>query len=252
MDAAEVRERFDADVRSHPPPQVGRQSAWFDGVLRHTGSYNFVDWWDFGADRAFEIAAREAAFYRPLGELKWKVYDHDAPANLGAALAAAGFVAERRETFLALDLADPRAWPAPPAGIEVRQVADRAGVEDMIAVSEAAFGAASWNADALTERLTDPGLEMYVVYADGQPVTSGRLELFEGTPFAGLYGGGTMPAFRGRGAYRALVAARAAAAQRRGFRYLATDARDTSRPILERVGFEPVVPLTSWWLRQTG
>lgn len=249
MDVREVRDRFDAEVRAHPPPQVGRRTAWVDGVLRHTGGYNFVDWWDFGADRAFEIAAREAAFYRPLGDMKWKVYDHDAPANLGVALAAAGFVAERRETFLALDLDDPRDWPPPPAGIEVRRVADRAGVADLIAVTEAAFGAASWNPDALAERLADPGLAMYVVYSDGRPVTSGRLELFAGTAFAGLYGGGTAPEFRGRGAYRELVAARAAEARRAGYRYLATDARDTSRPILERLGFEPIDQLTSWWLR---
>jgi GNAT superfamily N-acetyltransferase len=252
MDARQVQDRFDCEVRANPPPQIGRDTAWFDGVLRHTGSYNFVDWWDFAAERAFEIAAREAAFYRPLGDLKWKVYSHDAPPNLGEALAAAGFVAEGFETCLALDLENPPDWPAPPAGVEVRRVADRAGVAEMVAVNEAAFGRASWNVDALTQRLADPGVGMYVAYADGRPVTSGRLELFDGTSFAGLYGGGTLPDFRGRGVYRALVAARAAEAQRRGFRYLATDARETSRPILQRLGFEPIGQLTSWWLRGPG
>jgi hypothetical protein len=250
MDAAEIRARFDREVRADPPAQLGRVTAWTDGVLRHTGAYNFVDWWDFGEDRAFEIAAREAAFYGALGGgLKWKVYDHDRPANLGAALAAAGFVAAQRETFMAFDLEAPTAWGAAPEGVEVRRIADRAGVADFMEVHDAAFGEpGSWTVDFLASRLADPTLAIYVAYVDGAPATGGRLELVPGTSFAGLYGGGTVPAFRGRGVYRALVAARAAEARRRGFRTLIVDARETSRPILQRLGFQPIVPLTPWRL----
>jgi predicted acetyltransferase len=49
--------------------------------------------------------------------------------------------------------------------------------------------------------------------------------------------GGTHPDWRGRGAYRALVRARWDEAARRGVPVLATHARPTSRPILERLGF---------------
>ena len=250
MDAAEVRARFDAEVRANPPAQIGRRTEWFDGVLRHTLSYNFIDWWDFGPDRAFEIAKREAAVYRPLADLKWKVYSHDAPANLGPALEAAGFAIEGRETFLALDLESPPAWPAPPDGVEVRRIIDSAGVADMTAVNAAAFGEpGNWTVEFLTQRLVDPTLSLWVAYADGRPVTSGRLELCPGTVFAGIYGGGTVPDFRGRGVYRALVAARAEEARRKGYRWLTVDARPTSRPILLRLGFEPISELTAWWLR---
>ena len=250
MDAREIRERFDREVRAKPPAQVGRRTEWFGGVLRHTISYNFIDWWDFGADQAFEVAAREAAFYRPLGDLKWKVYSHDKPANLGAALEAAGFVVGGRETFLALDLASTLAWPDPPDGVEVRRIEDRAGVADMMGVNAAAFGEpGTWTVDFLTARLADPTLSIYVAYADGRPVTSGRLEFCPGTAFAGIYGGGTVPDFRGRGVYRALVGARAEEARRRGYRYLTVDARSTSRPILLRLGFEPISELTAWRLR---
>ena len=55
-----------------------------------------------------------------------------------------------------------------------------------------------------------------------------------------LFGGATLPAARGRGAYRALVAARAAEAEKRGTPTLVTHAGQMSRPILERLGFEPV------------
>ncbi len=57
-----------------------------------------------------------------------------------------------------------------------------------------------------------------------------------------------MPDHQGRGVYRALVAARAAEARRRGVRYLTVDARETSRPILERLGFQPLATVRGWTL----
>jgi len=65
-----------------------------------------------------------------------------------------------------------------------------------------------------------------------------------GTEFATLWGGATLPAWRGRGIYRATVAYRASLAARRGFRYVQVDASDASRPILERLGFVAVTTTT--------
>jgi GNAT superfamily N-acetyltransferase len=67
-----------------------------------------------------------------------------------------------------------------------------------------------------------------------------------GTRFAGLWGGGTVEAHRGRGIYRALVAQRARAAVDRGYRYLQVDASSQSRPILERLGFHPLSTTTPY------
>jgi predicted acetyltransferase len=55
-----------------------------------------------------------------------------------------------------------------------------------------------------------------------------------------LFGGATVEPARGRGAYRALVAARAREAQERGTPALVVHAGAMSRPILERLGFEQV------------
>lgn len=63
------------------------------------------------------------------------------------------------------------------------------------------------------------------------------MELHPGSGFAGLWGGGTVPAWRGKGIYRALVAHRARSAAEGGYRYLQVDASDQSRPILQRLGF---------------
>lgn len=76
-----------------------------------------------------------------------------------------------------------------------------------------------------------------VAMAGDRPVSSARLELPPGSAFAGLWGGGTVREWRGRGVCRTLVAHRARIAAERGHRYLQADASDQSRPILRRLGF---------------
>ncbi len=61
------------------------------------------------------------------------------------------------------------------------------------------------------------------------------------TPWAMVLGGGaTLPEARGRGAYRALLAARWQEAQRRGTPWIVIQAGAMSRPILQRLGFQEV------------
>jgi len=248
MDRAAILALYDAEIRTDPPAEVGVERVWADGVLRIVGAYNFIGWWTFGADEAAAAVAREAAFFRDKG-VQWQVFDHDGPANLAAALAAAGFENDAPETFLALDLDQISPDFAPPAGIEVRQVTDRAGVADLMAVSGAAFGRDEpWRLEQLAGLLGGPTQALFVAYDGDVPVSSGRLALAPGRAFAGLYGGGTRPDYQGRGVYLALVAARAAEARRRGHRYLTVDARETSRPILQRIGFEPLTTLRDWTL----
>ncbi|MEO7059706.1 MAG: GNAT family N-acetyltransferase, partial [Lapillicoccus sp.] len=84
---------------------------------------------------------------------------------------------------------------------------------------------------------TPPTCTAVVAWAGHTPICSGRLELHHGTDFASIWGGGTLPEWRGRGVFRALVAHRAREAAARGFRYLQVDASPESRPILGRLGF---------------
>jgi GNAT superfamily N-acetyltransferase len=89
---------------------------------------------------------------------------------------------------------------------------------------------------------------MVVAVADGEPVCAARMEFCPGTGFAGLWGGGTLPAWRGKGIYRALVAHRAREAAAAGYQYLQVDASDLSRPILERLGFAVLSTTTPYLL----
>jgi len=85
--------------------------------------------------------------------------------------------------------------------------------------------------------------------AGDEPVSQARIEFPSTGEFAGLWGGGTVVAWRGRGIYRAMVAYRAALAAERGYRYLTVDASPDSRPILERLGFT-VLSTTTPYLRR--
>jgi GNAT superfamily N-acetyltransferase len=85
------------------------------------------------------------------------------------------------------------------------------------------------------ERLRSDNGAAYLAYVDGEAVGSGDM-LF--LPFCGfLSGASTLPDFRGRGAFRALVRARWDDAVRRGTPALVVGAGKMSRPILGRIGF---------------
>ncbi|MFE0517291.1 GNAT family N-acetyltransferase, partial [Streptomyces sp. NPDC058964] len=99
----------------------------------------------------------------------------------------------------------------------------------------------------LARLAADPGTIVAVVALAGdEPVSAARLEPVPGTRFAGLWGGGTVEEWRGRGIYRALVAQRARAAASLGYRYLQVDAVARSRPILERLGFHSLSTTTPY------
>jgi predicted N-acetyltransferase YhbS len=78
----------------------------------------------------------------------------------------------------------------------------------------------------------------FIALIDGEVVGSAGCAYND----AGVYlgGGNVLPAYRGRGVYRALVRARWDAAVARGTPALVTQAGHMSRPILERLGFRTV------------
>lgn len=243
-------ERFEAE-RMDPAPEVGIRFEATGGVSRAVGHYACIFYSKLSeadADRAIEDQV--AYFTRRGQEVEWKVYGHDRPPDLGARLAAHGFQAGEPETLMVFDLTADMPQATPSAGIEIRRIRDERGLNDLLAVHAEAFARDDRRmADLFRARLADPTLGLFVAYAGGRPIAAGRLELPPGRSFAGLWGGGTVPAFRGRGVYRALVAERAREARRLGYRYLRVDARDTSRPILARLGFEPLTTITEWVLR---
>jgi ribosomal protein S18 acetylase RimI-like enzyme len=151
---------------------------------------------------------------------------------------------------MVFDLAHEMPDGAANGDVEIRQIVDATGVNDFVALGDAAFGRSHGaKAETYVRSLGDPALALYVAYRDGRPVSAGRLQMQEGRSFASMWGGGTAPEHQHHGFYRALVAHRAREARRRGYRYLTVDAASTSRAILQRLGFTPLIAITGFVLR---
>ena len=165
------------------------------------------------------------------GYVEWKHYSHDEPADLPARLVAAGLAPEEHETVL---VAEAASLAPPPADVDLR-----VAPEEFVDLAAEVFGR--------RHDLPD-GAVAVVAFVDGQPVSGGRVDFEEKVEFAGLFGGVTLPGFRGRGFYRATVAGRGELARERGYRFLYVDALETSRPILERLGFVAITTTTPFTL----
>jgi GNAT superfamily N-acetyltransferase len=248
---ADILALYDVQMRNDPPPELGVRHERAGSVVRAVGRYNCILSSHLNAENADAAIAEQAAHFRNAhSDVEWKVYSHDLPADLGQRLGVAGFEPDDAETLMAFDLANDLAAGAMPNDVVVQRVADKRGLEDLVAVNEAIWdhGDVARN-EMYAQRLRDPSLGLYVAYADGRPVAAARLEMPRDRPFAGLWGGCTLPEFRGRGIFRAIVAARAAEARVNGFRFLNVDAAETSRPILERLGFNALCGVTGWRLK---
>lgn len=245
-------ERVGAVVRqttAAPAPGPGRDTGTGTGA-ESDGGWNGVLWSDLDADSVDAAIAGQIRHFASLGlEFEWKAYSHDTPHDLPRRLAAAGFTPEPPETLMIAEAAGLRRDVALPDGVRLVAVTDAAGVELMAEVHEQAFGTdRSHTRERLLAQLAAaPGsVAAGVAMAGDVPVSAARMELPAGTEFAGLWGGGTVPAWRGRGLYRALVAFRTRLAAERGYRYMQVDASSQSRPILRRLGFEELSTTTPY------
>jgi GNAT superfamily N-acetyltransferase len=212
VDPTEILERFDEQMRRRAAP---------DGLFVGKG-WSAVLWRpDDGDVEPLVARMRELP-----GHVEWKYYSHDG-AELRERLLGAGLEPDDEETVV---VAEASSIPPPPEDVELRRATD-----EFDELAARVFG----THHALPQRAV-----AVVAVVDGQPVSGGRVDFEEGVEFAGLFGGITLPEYRGRGLYRATVAKRAELARDRGYRWLYSDALPTSRPILERLGFVPITTTT--------
>ncbi|VXB13739.1 GNAT family N-acetyltransferase [Nocardioides sp. AX2bis] len=182
---------------------------------------------------------------------EWKTRGHDGPADLTDRLRSAGLVPEERETIMLGEAAALAVEVDLPDGVVVRRAdvgPDRESwISRAAALQRQVFGQGPSDAEVLARFDRNEGRAGLWVAAVGEEVVSaGRLEVVPGTGCAGLWGGCTHPDWRGRGVYRALVAARAAWCLTQDVTYLHSDCSPMSRPILERAGLVAVTTSTPW------
>lgn len=171
----------------------------------------------------------------------------DAPAGLEDALRARGGVLDETLDVLArplpeasdLDLADLDLA----AEVTVRWADDFDTFVDAVHLNSDVFGGTRPDRAGLEPvwpdeqtKLRTGGGGAVVAYLDGRAV--GTAGMTVAGPDARLWGGGVLPEARGRGVYRALLAARLAYAAAQGCELAIVKGRvETSAPILRRAGF---------------
>jgi len=235
---------FSGSQRYDAPPLVR--------YVHEEGGYNVIRYSELHPDDADPIIQREIDFFTGIGQrFEWTVFDYDTQPDLRERLAAHGFRVGEEEAVLVLPTdAEINARPLA-EGYTVRQITDPdAAIPILQTVQKTVFADNDFDPDVDTRvagylRDFPDTHELYAAFHGEQPVSAAWMDSIRaGCPFAGLYGGATLPEHRGKGVYTTLVAARAVSAQGRGVPYLTVDASPMSRPILLKLGFVQIG--TAW------
>ncbi len=242
---------FDRQMRRDPAQEPGSRVERGEQVTRIISSgdgWNGVLWTDLSeADAEAVIEAQISRFAQLARPWEWKYYSYDRPAGLPGLLHAAGLAADPAETLLVAEIADLNLTVGPPAGVELIPVTDARVADAVVRAHDEVFGGdhAVIGSAIMAALETHPQpVEAVVAVAGDTVIAAGRVEFPERRDFASIWGGGTLPAWRGRGVFRSLVSYRALLARERGYRYLQVDASAESRPILRRLGFTELAVTT--------
>lgn len=224
-------------------------------LVTFAGGRGFITYLDLAAadEQAIrDLVAGALEHYQEdpsIPRVEWKTRGHDRAPGLDEALIAHGFERGEAESIMIGPLEALCQDSDKPEGVTVRRVSSEDEVRAMSAMVDEAFGddPDSRSSDAILARLArGDGMELWVAEAAGRMVSGGRLEPVAGTDFVGIWGGATLEAYRGRGIYRALTAARARSALRQGKTLVHSDSTEFSRPILERAGMIKVSTTTPY------
>jgi GNAT superfamily N-acetyltransferase len=252
---SELRDAFDDQVRRNITPDGSGATAesgedYVRRVANDGPGWCEVCWSSLDPVTADEAIAAQIEFYRSRDlSFVWRVYDYDQPTDLGERLTKAGLIESGTSAVMIAETSRLSREPVLPEGTELLHVSDEAGVDLLIDVHESVFGHSHEELRRSVLRRLDIAPEetdMFVVMAGGVPVSSSRIEFLPASEFAALWGGSTVPEWRGKGIYRALVFRRAQLAHEKGYRYLMVMASDNSRPILSLLGFEIISRVTTY------
>jgi len=232
--------------------QIIERPGWYQVVTPSATTYmneislSHVD--DADAERVID---ETISFYRAHGlRFKWYVDPSSRPHDLGERLRRRGFESwELRAMGI-----DTAAAFSVPADVEVVEM-DASNIDAFVEITMNAWSLPAHEIE-LDQRshhaalARDPRLtHFFAARIDGTWLGTAALMVRDGYGY--LLGAQVTEAMRGRGIYRALVAARLAFLRSRGLDYAVTRAQETtSAPILEHLGFETLFRSTGWRLSE--
>lgn len=251
---AELTEALERLLFFGPKPSDALRYLDFPGLTATMGAHPDPNNNRVGLSRLSEPAADAvidsliAAYGRAGHGLVWYLTPSSLPVDLPARLTQRGLTRATDIRVAGLAFSPLTTTPVPDATSDVRTV-DISELRKHVHVMAEGYGTPVDHSLATLDRLaagTAPGFELvqYLAYEDGSPVAfaTGMVDHVRKVTLLG--GGATLPAYRGRGHYRALVHARIADARAKGSLAVVTHAvRTTSAPILLRLGFREVVSI---------
>jgi hypothetical protein len=219
----------------------------FLGRGDHAG-VNSVQYLRLSPETIAETVAEVRALAREHGRraLTWEIASSATPADLVDRLRALGMTPDTPPTAIVMAL---RTSPPPaPADIHVTRVETLEDFRTFVTIIHEVFGMLDRLGDEIKRIDRDGARDLaqtrfmrYLAWIGGAPIAAATATFTE--VGALLHSGSTRPAARGRGAYRALVAARWEVAVSRGSAVAVTRAGPMSRPILSRVRFEALAEI---------
>jgi hypothetical protein len=243
MDKQDLLALYDTQLRIEIEYPGVRKEAFPHLVrfIRPVPGMNFISYSRLDETNLVTAIQEQVAYFAPMAQpFSWHVCDHDSPPDLKDHLIAYGFAPDDDpDAVMVLDLQEASPALLKPVAVDVRRIAQRNRLDDVVRVEAQVWGGEfGWLKQRLGAHLEIPGyLSVYVAYVDEQPACSGWIYFHPHSQFAGLFGGATLPAYRQRGLYTAILSVRVQEAIRRGYRFLATGASPMSQPILAQNGF---------------
>ncbi len=253
--APDILEYFDAEVRKRKGILASAYRREFDGNLRRTigpcdlAAHNWIDYYALNVEEIADTIERQIGHFKSIGHsFRWKVYSHDRPPELCDALLERGFKTWEPCTLMILDVESFQV--AMPEEFEYRRVSDPDELpNEWQRIKEEVWDeGADEFISALRSELRDMGdhMRVFVAKRGESTVGCGLIRYSERKTFGGLFAGATVPAERGQGVYRGMIAARVEDARSADAKYLYAEAGAMSRPILERLGFAAVATITNF------
>jgi hypothetical protein len=258
LTAEQLLRVFHDETRAPVPPGTPERPVELEGPVRKqydldpAGHFAMIESPDgLGADPEARIE-RVRDFFADRGQrVEWKTYDYDEPGDLGERLEAAGFVREADEALILGEAAPLAAQDLDlPDGVLVRAGDSFEDFARMRTMSETVWGGAhAYVTESLYPEWVARPESMHVVVVEesreGPVLCAARAE-YDKSSFTGLWGGSTLPGWRGRGLYRATLLHRARLGLERGKDYVRVDASPDSEPILRRLGLHRVATTTPY------
>jgi hypothetical protein len=235
------------DANTHTPLGEGQERIVTDSYVLWMGPGPDAHWtvaqrFRFDADAVDEVIAEVHAALEERGRraCTWEVGSSASPRDLPKLLIERGLVWDEPDP-LQIGMVLTQAPPEIPPGIVVRAVETLDDYATGELIASKCFGMEPPSQQKVEEGFARRGprsSRRYLASVDGRDAASGWSTF---TPHGVvLNAGSTLPAYRGRGLYRALVRARWDDAVAAGTPVLVTQAGRMSRPILERIGFREV------------